>query len=75
MLDGLSYPIVVCAIYRVKIKLWARGKIFDFINRHQRHNEGWCMCGDKMENHGYESGHAPVDMWYYYRDQFVLKEK
>jgi hypothetical protein len=55
------------------ITFWARGKVFDFVNRKHRGNEGWCMCGDRMENHGYDSGHGPVDMWYYYRDQFIYR--
>lgn len=71
MLEGLS----VFEIQRLRLTLWARGKIFDFVNRNQRHNEGWCMCGSKIEDHGYSDGHSPVDAWYYHRNQFVFRGK
>lgn len=54
-----------------RARRWARGKWFDFIQRNYRHVEGYCMCGDKIEYHGFGSGHSPVDAWHYYRDQFV----
>jgi hypothetical protein len=57
------------------LTFWARGKIFDFVNRKQRHHEGWCMCGSKVEDHGYWDGHGPVDAWYYNRDEFVYRKK
>ncbi len=71
MIEHLS----VIEIQKLRLTIWARGIIFDFINRNQRHNEGYCMCGDKIEEHGFGSGHAPVDAWYYYREQFVHRGK
>jgi hypothetical protein len=58
---------------RQLITFWARGKIFDFIERKNRCNEGYCMCGSKVEDHGFGDGHGPVDAWYYYRDKFVYR--
>jgi hypothetical protein len=55
------------------LTFWSRGKIFDIVSRKHRSNEGWCMCGGKIEDHGYDDGHGPVDAWHYYRDQFVYK--
>lgn len=34
---------------------------------------GWCMCGDRIDNHGYASNHNPVDMVDYYTDQRLIK--
>ncbi len=63
-------------VIRVQLlTFWARGKIFDILNRNHRSHEGYCMCGDKIEYHGFGSGHSPVDAWYYYRDQFVRRGK
>jgi hypothetical protein len=60
---------------RLRLTYWARGKIFDFVNRRYRDHEGWCMCGSKCEDHGYDDGHSPVDAWYYNRDQYVYRRK
>jgi hypothetical protein len=62
-------------LHKQLLTFWARGKIFDFIERKNRHHEGYCMCGDKIEYHSFGSGHSPVDAWYYYRDQFVYRTK
>lgn len=58
-----------------RLRYWLRGKWFDWKNRRYRFHEGWCMCGDKIENHGYGSGHSPVDAWHYNRDQYVYGDK
>lgn len=29
------------------------------------------MCGSQMEDHDYNSNHAPVDAWFYNRDQYI----
>jgi hypothetical protein len=57
------------------LTFWARGKIFDIVNRNYRHMEGYCMCGTKCDDHGFGDGHGPVDSWYYNRDQFVYGER
>ena len=34
---------------------------------------GWCMCGDRIDDHGYNSNHNPVDMMDYYTEQMLIR--
>lgn len=37
--------------------------------------EGYCMCGDPMDAHGFHSNHSPVDMGTYRADGLIEKAK
>lgn len=50
-----------------------RGRWYDWSQRSHRDCEGVCMCGSSVDGHSYGDGHSPVDMWHYYRDEFVYR--
>lgn len=52
-----------------------RGMYFDWKNRHHRDQEGWCMCGERVDEHGWGNGHTAVDSWHYYRDRYINGDK
>ena len=57
----------------ILVRRYLRGLYFDWRWPEAKAYEGCCMCGSDVDKHGYGDGHSAVDMYHYYKGDFVRK--